>query len=98
MPTSPSDIYLIANLDGQNQYVYCHLEECGSDEGWTRVAYLDMTVELELITVLAEIHVYFYSSLSYIYTVHCNRQINEKVHIHGTERCTNVTLFSRKSL
>ena len=48
MPTSPSGIYLIANLHGETQYVYCDLEElCGSDEGWTRVAYLDMTVELE---------------------------------------------------
>ena len=59
MPTSPSSIYLIANLEGETQYVYCDLEElCGSDEGWTKVAYLDMIVELELITVLAEIHVY----------------------------------------
>ena len=43
MPASPSGVYLL-DLDGETQYVYCHLEElCGSDEGWTRVAYLDMS-------------------------------------------------------
>ena len=45
MPNSPSGMYLI--MDGNatsTQYVYCHMEElCGSDEGWTRLAYLDMS-------------------------------------------------------
>ena len=44
MPASPSGVYLLSNLDGETRYVYCHLEElCGSDEGWTRVGYLDMS-------------------------------------------------------
>ena len=43
MPASPSGVYLL-DLDGETRYVYCHLEElCGYDEGWTRVAYLDMS-------------------------------------------------------
>ena len=43
MPASPSGVYLL-DLDGETRYVYCHLEElCGSDEGWTRAAYLDMS-------------------------------------------------------
>ena len=43
MPASPSGVYLL-DLDGETRYVYCHLEElCGSDDGWTRVAYLDMS-------------------------------------------------------
>ena len=43
MPASPSGVYLL-DLDGDARYVYCHLEElCGSNEGWTRVAYLDMS-------------------------------------------------------
>ena len=43
MPASPSGVYLL-DLDGETRFVYCHLEElCGSDEGWTRVAYLDMS-------------------------------------------------------
>ena len=46
MPNSPSGTYLIVNKKATNghQYVYCHMEElCGSDEGWTRLAYLDMS-------------------------------------------------------
>ena len=43
MPASPSGVYLL-DLDGETRFVYCHLEElCGSDEGWTRIAYLDMS-------------------------------------------------------
>ena len=43
MPASPSGVYLL-DLDGETRNVYCHLEElCGSDDGWTRVAYLDMS-------------------------------------------------------
>ena len=43
IPASPSGVYLL-HLDGETRYVYCHLEElCGSDEGWTRIAYLDMS-------------------------------------------------------
>ena len=45
IPNSPSGMYLI--MDGNatsTHYVYCHMEElCGSDEGWTRLAYLDMS-------------------------------------------------------
>ena len=45
IPNSPSGVYLI--MDGNatsTHYVYCHMEElCGSDEGWTRLAHLDMS-------------------------------------------------------
>ena len=44
-PNSPSGVYLLAtaNNDG-TKYVYCNMEElCDSGEGWTRLAYLDMT-------------------------------------------------------
>ena len=51
MPNSPSGMYEIAlQKDNTNktQYVYCYMEElCGSDEGWTRLAHLDMTDPLE---------------------------------------------------
>ena len=43
---SPSGVYLIGNKESTTltRYVYCHMEElCGSDEGWTRIAYLDMS-------------------------------------------------------
>ena len=46
MPNSPSGVYLIVNEKATNghKYVYCHMEKlCGSDEGWTRLAYLDMS-------------------------------------------------------
>ena len=43
-PDSPSDYYTIADSNGHTRHVYCHMEElCGSDEGWTRVAYLNMS-------------------------------------------------------
>ena len=43
-PDSPSDYYTIADSNGHTRHVYCHMEElCGSDEGWMRVAYLDMS-------------------------------------------------------
>ena len=45
--TSPDPVssgyYTIADSDGLTRHVYCHMGElCGSDEGWTRIAYLDM--------------------------------------------------------
>ena len=48
MPNSPSGMYQIEAQNSNNtnttQYVYCHMEElCGSDEGWTRLAYLNMS-------------------------------------------------------
>ena len=48
MPNSPSGMYQIevqnSNNTNTTQYVYCHMEElCGSDEGWTRLAYLNMS-------------------------------------------------------
>ena len=42
-PDSSSDHYTIADGQGHTRHVYCHMEElCGSDEGWMRVAYLNM--------------------------------------------------------
>ena len=46
--TSPypvsSGYYTIADSDGLTRHVYCHMGElCGSDKGWTRIAYLDMS-------------------------------------------------------
>ena len=42
-PNSPSGVYLLATNDG-TQYVYCNMKElCGSEGGWTRLGYLDMT-------------------------------------------------------
>ena len=48
MPNSPSGTYQIevqnSNNTNTTQYVYCHMEElCGSEEGWTRLAYLNMS-------------------------------------------------------
>ena len=45
MPNSPSGMYLIMDRNATStHYVYCYMEElCGSDEGWTRLAYLDMS-------------------------------------------------------
>ena len=45
MPNSPSGIYLIVDDNtAEARYVYCYMEKlCGSDEGWTRLAYLDMS-------------------------------------------------------
>ena len=50
--TSPDPVssgyYTIADSDGLTRHVYCHMGElCGSDEGWTRIAYLDMSNEEE---------------------------------------------------
>ena len=43
-PDSPSDYYTIADSNGHTRHVYCHMEElCGSNEGWMRVAYLNMS-------------------------------------------------------
>ena len=43
-PDSPSDYYTIADSNGHTRHIYCHMEElCGSDEGWMRVAYLNMS-------------------------------------------------------
>ena len=48
MPTSPSGVYLIASSEKKTQYVYCHMESlCGSHEGWTRLAHIDMTATTE---------------------------------------------------
>ena len=48
MPNSPSGMYQIevqnSNNTNTTQYVYCYMEElCGSNEGWTRLAYLNMS-------------------------------------------------------
>ena len=45
IPNSPSGTYLIVDDSAvKAHYVYCYMEElCGSDEGWTRLAYLDMS-------------------------------------------------------
>ena len=41
-PDSSSGFYLIGG--NKPSYVYCNMaESCGSDEGWTRLAYLDMS-------------------------------------------------------
>ena len=43
-PGSPSDYYTLASNNGSTYSAYCNMEElCGSGEGWTRLAYLDMT-------------------------------------------------------
>ena len=43
-PNSSSDYYTIADSNGHTRHIYCHMEElCGSDEGWMRVAYLNMS-------------------------------------------------------
>ena len=47
-PDSPSNYYTIADSGGHTRHVYCHMEElCGSDEGWMRVAYLNMADPIE---------------------------------------------------
>ena len=41
-----SGYYTIADSDGLTRQVYCHMGKlCGSDEGWTRIAYLNMSNE-----------------------------------------------------
>ena len=43
-PDSPSDYYIIADSKGHSRHVYCHMESlCNSEEGWMRVAYLNMS-------------------------------------------------------
>lgn len=43
-PNSPSDYYTIVDNDGRTRHVYCHMGRlCESDEGWTRIAYLNMS-------------------------------------------------------
>jgi dynein heavy chain len=43
-PNATSDYYLIADVNGQPRHVYCYMERlCNDDEGWMRVAYLNMT-------------------------------------------------------
>ena len=43
-PDSPSHYYTIADSNGHTRHVYCHMEElCGSDEGWMRVVYLNLS-------------------------------------------------------
>ena len=48
LPKSGSGVYLIATDEKKIRYVYCHMEFlCGSDEGWTRLAHIDMTDQTE---------------------------------------------------
>ena len=44
-PELPSGHYTVTDIYGQQHHgVYCNMEElCGSSEGWTRIAYLDMS-------------------------------------------------------
>ena len=44
-PNSPSGVYLLINPNGNGvTYAYCHMGElCGSDGGWKRIAYIDMS-------------------------------------------------------
>ena len=45
-PNSASGVHLISNKESITlaHYVFCHMEElCGSNEGWTRLAYLNMS-------------------------------------------------------
>ena len=47
-PNSPSGVYLLATSSGDTNYVYCHMGElCGTEGGWTRLAYLDMSDSTE---------------------------------------------------
>ena len=47
-PNSPSGMYLLATPSGDINYVYCHMGElCGTEGGWTRLAYLDMSDSTE---------------------------------------------------
>uniref|UniRef100_A0A1X7VVP2 Fibrinogen C-terminal domain-containing protein n=1 Tax=Amphimedon queenslandica TaxID=400682 RepID=A0A1X7VVP2_AMPQE len=49
LPESSSGVYLFASPDGNGyRHVYCHMEElCGLEEGWTRLAYLNMSDPFE---------------------------------------------------
>ena len=43
-PNSVSGVYLLATSSGDTNYVYCHMGElCGTEGGWARLAYLDMS-------------------------------------------------------
>ena len=43
-PNSASGVYLLITPSGDTNYVYCHMGElCGTEGGWTRLAYLDMS-------------------------------------------------------
>ena len=43
-PSSPSGVYLLSTPDLGTHYKYCHMGElCGTEGGWTRLAYLDMS-------------------------------------------------------
>ena len=44
-PKSPSGVYLLVNPSGNGAtYAYCYMGElCGSEGGWKRIAYLDMS-------------------------------------------------------
>ena len=47
-PNSPTGVYLLATSSGDTNYVYCHMRElCGTEGGWTRLAYLDMSDSTE---------------------------------------------------
>ena len=43
-PNSVSGVYLLATPSGETNYVYCHMGElCGTEGGWARLAYLNMS-------------------------------------------------------
>ena len=43
-PNSVSGVYLLVTPIGDTNYVYCHMGElCGTEGGWARLAYLDMS-------------------------------------------------------
>ena len=43
-PNSPSGVYLLVTPSGDTNYVYCYMGElCGTEGGWTRLAYLNMS-------------------------------------------------------
>ena len=47
-PNNPSGVYLLATSRGKSNYVYCHMGGlCGTEGGWTRLAYLDTSDSTE---------------------------------------------------
>ena len=47
-PNSPTGVYLLVTPSGDTNYIYCHMGElCGTEGGWTRLAYLDMSDSTE---------------------------------------------------
>ena len=47
-PNSASGVYLLVTPSGDSNYVYCHMGElCGTERGWARLAYLDMSDSTE---------------------------------------------------